>query len=153
MFMRSICRAFTTRPFKVLGVQQVALGHLDKNVLTNFWSNQLGIPKIGNFQSETENVNEDILRIGEGDNAVEIDLMQPIDPEKNPKVHKIALNHFGLWIDDLRACVDYLVANGVQMTPGGIRRGAAGFDVAFVHPKSTGGILLELVQHPNPPRK
>ena len=34
------------------------------------------------------------------------------------------------------------------MGAGGIRAGAAGYDVAFVHPKSTGGILLELVQHP-----
>ena len=93
-------------------------------------------------------MNEDILRIGEGTTAVEIDLMQPIDPEKSPKVHKTALNHVGLWIDDLPECVKYLESKGVQMTPGGIRRGASGFDVTFVHPKSTGGILLELVQFP-----
>ena len=43
---------FSARPFKVLGVQQVALGHLDKNVLLGFWSETLGIPKIGNFTSE-----------------------------------------------------------------------------------------------------
>ena len=147
MFIR---RFFASRPFKVLGVQQIALGHLDKHVLTNFWSDTMGIPKVGNYQSEKENVDEDILQIGEGPHAVEIDLMQPIDPEKSPKVHKVPLNHFGLWIDDLPACVTYLEANGVTMAPGGIRRGAAGHDVAFVHPKSTGGVLLELVQHPNP---
>lgn len=73
--------------------------------------------------------------------------MQPIDPEKSPKVHKTALNHIGLWIDDLPACVTYLESKGVQMAPGGIRKGAGGLEVAFVHPKSTGGILLELVQH------
>lgn len=88
------------------------------------------------------------MRIGEGKEAVEIDLMQCIDPEKSPKVYKTPLNHIGLWIDDLTACVGYLEANGVTMTPGGIRKGAAGFDVTFVHPKSTGGILLELVQFP-----
>ncbi|OMJ85476.1 hypothetical protein SteCoe_13238 [Stentor coeruleus] len=148
MIGRGLLRLFSERPFKVLGVQQIALGHLDKSVLTAFWSETLGIPKIGNYQSEKENVNEDILRIGEGHTAVEIDLMQPIDPEKSPKVHKTALNHFGLWIDDLPACVKHLESKGVQMTPGGIRKGAAGFDVAFVHPKSTGGILLELVQFP-----
>ena len=147
MFIR---RFFASRPFKVLGVQQISLGHLDKHVLTNFWSDTMGIPKVGNYQSEKENVEEDILQIGEGPHAVEIDLMQPIDPEKSPKVHKVPLNHFGLWIDDLPACVTYLEANGVTMAPGGIRRGAAGHDVAFVHPKSTGGVLLELVQHPNP---
>lgn len=94
-------------------------------------------------------MNEDILRIGEGHTAVEIDLMQPLDPEKKPQVHKLALNHFGLWIDDLPACIKYLEENGVKVAPGGIRKGASGFDVAFIHPKSTGGILLELVQFPN----
>ena len=74
--------------------------------------------------------------------------MQCVDPEKNPKVYKTPLNHVGLWIDDLPSCVTYLESKGVQMTPGGIRRGASGFDVTFVHPKSTGGILLELVQFP-----
>mmetsp|Transcript_13164 Transcript_13164/g.19209 ORF Transcript_13164/g.19209 Transcript_13164/m.19209 type:complete len:150 (+) Transcript_13164:721-1170(+) len=142
-------RYFSSKPFKVLGVQQVALGNLDKSILNKFWGDTLGIPKIGNYRSEKENVDEDILQIGEGENAVEIDLMQPIDPEKSPKVHKLALNHIGLWIDDLKSCVDYLEQNGVVMAPGGIRPGAAGHNVAFVHPKSTGGILLELVQHPN----
>jgi lactoylglutathione lyase len=47
----SLIRYFS-RPFKVMGVQQIALGHLDKNVLTEFWSGKLGIPKVGNFQSE-----------------------------------------------------------------------------------------------------
>ena len=141
-------RLFSTRPFKILGVQQVALGNLDKKILSSFWSDALGIPKIGNFRSEKENVDEDILRLGEGDQAVEIDLMQPIDPEKSPKVHKVALNHFGLWVDDLKACVAHLESTGVTIAPGGIRIGAGGLEVAFVHPKSTGGILLELVQHP-----
>ena len=77
--------------------------------------------------------------------------MQPLDPEKKPQVQKLALNHFGLWIDNLPECVKYLEANGVTMAPGVILKGASGFDVAFVHPKSTGGILLELVQFPNSP--
>lgn len=97
-------------------------------------------------------MNEDILRLGTGLNAVEIDLMQPIDPEKSPKVHKVALNHIGLWIDDLYKCVEYLESNGVKMAPGGIRPGGSGFHVAFVHPKSTGGVLLELVQWPGDDR-
>ena len=47
-----LLRPFSTKPFKVLGVQQVAIGSLDKAALTNFWSNTLGIPKIGTFRSE-----------------------------------------------------------------------------------------------------
>ena len=73
---------------------------------------------------QKENVDEDILVLGSGTNKVEIDLMQPIDPEKAPKVHIPALNHIGLWIDDLDAAVETLTAQGIKFTPGGIRKGA-----------------------------
>ena len=100
-------------------------------------------------------VTQDILRLGAGPHAVEIDLMQPLDPERSPKVHVPTLNHVGLWIDDLAACVDWLTEQGMRFTPGGIRKGAAGHDVCFIHPKgneatprSGEGVLIELVQAP-----
>jgi len=81
--------------------------------------------------------------------------MQPIDPEKRPRVNDPALNHIGLWIDDLHAAVEWLTAQGVRFTPGGIRRGAAGHDICFIHPKGNDafplggeGVLIELVQAP-----
>jgi len=52
MWSAALIRRFTARPFKVLGVQQVAIGSLDKPALTKFWSDTLGIPKIGSFRSE-----------------------------------------------------------------------------------------------------
>lgn len=144
-----------TRPFKVLGVQQVAIGGLDKSEMTKFWVDIMGLEKIGEFQSERENVNEDILRMGREPYAVEIDIMQPIDPEKKPKVHEPKLNHIGLWIDDLAAAHKWLTEQGVRFTPGGIRKGAAGYDICFIHPKgndefplSSQGVLVELVQAP-----
>ena len=144
------------RPFKVLGIQQVAIGGLDKSALTGLWTGLLGVEKIGDYQAESENVDEDILRLGAGVHAVEIDLMQPIDPEKSPKVHAPTLNHIGLWIDDLAAAVDWLGEQGMRFTPGGIRTGAAGHDVCFLHPKgndesprSGEGVLIELVQAPD----
>lgn len=143
------------RPFRVLGVQQIALGQLDKNTLMPFWNEALGIPKVGNFVSEKENVDEDILKINSGPLAVEIDIMQPLDANKSPKVHIPVLNHVGLWIDDLPKAVEYLTSIGTRFTPGGIRKGASGFDVCFVHPKGSeefpigaGGCLVELVQAP-----
>jgi len=100
-------------------------------------------------------VDEDITLVGRGPFKVEVDLMQPIDPESRPKVHEPALNHVGLWIDDLPAAVGWLIDNGVRFTPGGIRAGAAGHDVCFIHPKGNddspiggAGVLIELVQAP-----
>jgi lactoylglutathione lyase len=144
------------RPFKVLGIQQVAVGGLDKEKMSNFWVNIMGLEKVHTFKSVSENVDEDILRIGKGPFSVEVDIMQPIDPEKKPKVHEPQLNHIGLWIDDLNACVEWLTLMGVRFTPGGIRKGAAGFDVCFIHPKGneefpicSEGVLVELVQAPD----
>ncbi len=81
--------------------------------------------------------------------------MQPVDATKAPKVHEPALNHVGLWVDDIQKAVAWLSEQGVRFAPGGIRKGAAGFDVCFIHPKgndekpkSGEGVLIELVQAP-----
>ena len=146
----------TERPFRVLGLQQIAIGGLDLGALRRLWVDTLGVEKAGEYTSESENVQEDILRLGSGEHAVEIDLMQPLDPESRPKVHDPSLNHVGLWVDDLPAAVEWLTEHGMRFTPGGIRPGAAGYDIVFVHPKgndefplSGEGVLIELVQAPD----
>ncbi len=144
------------RPFKVLGIQQIAVGSTDKSRLRKLWVDTLGLVPTGDFQSERENVDEDITAMGTGPFKVEVDLMQPIDPEKKPAVHNPPLNHIGVWIDDPHAAVAWLDEQGVRFTPGGIRKGAAGFDVTFIHPKGNDekpiggeGVLIELVQAPS----
>jgi lactoylglutathione lyase len=144
-----------TRPFKVLGIQQIAIGAPSKDRLKTLWVDMLGLEVTGNYVSERENVNEDICAIGSGPFKVEVDLMEPVDPEKKPAVHTTPLNHVGLWIDDLPKAVEWLTAKGVRFAPGGIRMGAAGLDITFLHPKSNDefpisgeGVLIELVQAP-----
>ncbi|MCP5044149.1 MAG: VOC family protein [bacterium] len=144
------------RPFNVLGLQQIAVGGLDKGALRRFWIDTMGLESSGTYRSEKENVDEDIAVAGAGVFKVEVDLMQPIDPDKRPKVHDPALNHIGLWIDDLAAAVGWLEGQGVRFAPGGIRKGASGFDVCFIHPKGNEqspiggeGVLVELVQAPD----
>jgi lactoylglutathione lyase len=143
------------RPFKVLGIQQVAIGGTDKNRMKKLWVDMLGLEQTGTFQSERENVDEDILSMGRGAMKVEVDIMQPLDLDRKPAVHTTPLNHIGLWIDDLPQAVQWLTAQGVRFAPGGIRPGAAGYDICFMHPKSNeefpiagDGVLIELVQAP-----
>lgn len=145
----------TPRPFRILGVQQIAIGALDKQPLLELWSGLFGLEVRAQFESASENVSEAILDLGAGLTRVELDLMQPLDPREKPKVHEPALNHFGLWVDDLAAAHGWLSAHGVRFAPGGIRKGAAGHDVCFVHPKPSAdaprsgeGVLIELVQAP-----
>ena len=145
----------SVRPFKVLGIQQVAIGGLDKQRLRALWVDQLGLETVGHFRSERENVDEDICALGSGALRVEVDLMQPLDPAGKPAVHATPLNHIGLWIDDLPKAVEWLTSRGVRFAPGGIRKGAAGHDICFLHPKASDefpiageGVLIELVQAP-----
>jgi len=143
------------RPFKVLGIQQIAVGGLDKTRLRKLWVDTLGLELSGTYQSESENVDEDIAVVGTGPLKVEVDLMQPLDSDKKPRVQTPPLNHIGLWIDDLETAVAWLQSRGVRFAPGGIRKGASGFDICFVHPKANEefpiggeGVLIELVQAP-----
>lgn len=144
-----------SRPFRILGVQQIAIGGPDKQRLKALWVDVLGLTVKSTFVSERENVDEDICLLGEGPNAVEVDLMQPLDPDRKPAVHATPLNHVGLWVDDLKQAVEWMTAHGVRFVPGGIRKGAAGHDICFIHPKGSGefpiggeGVLIELVQAP-----
>jgi lactoylglutathione lyase len=143
------------RPFRILGIQQIAIGGASKDRLKTLWVDKLGLDITGNFVSERENVDEDICAMGQGPFKVEVDLMQPVDPDKKPAVHATPLNHVGLWVDDLPKAVEWLTAQGVRFAPGGIRKGAAGYDITFLHPKSNDefpisgeGVLIELVQAP-----
>jgi len=143
------------RPFKVLGIQQIAIGGPSKERLRKLWVEMFGLVTTGNFVSERENVDEDITAMGSGPFKVEVDLMQPLDPAKKPAVNEPPLNHVGLWIDKLPEAVEWLTAQGVRFAPGGIRKGAAGFDITFLHPKANEqfpiggeGVLIELVQAP-----
>ena len=143
------------RPFKVLGFEQVAIGGPDKSAMRRLWIDMLGFQLHETHRMESENVDEDILFADKGLLQTELNLMQPLDPDKKPKVHEPPLNHIGLWVDDIHAAVAWLGEQGVRFTPGGVRKGAAGHDVCFIHPKGNeatpiggGGVLIELIQAP-----
>jgi len=157
MYARLFSTATLKRPFRILGLQQIAIGSLSKSSSKRLWVDLFGIPVVGSFQSIKENVDEDILNVGPPGCpwGVEVDLMQPIDPQSSPRVHEPALNHVGLWVDKLPEAVAWLGTQGVRFAPGGIRKGAAGHDVSFLHPKGNdvfpicgNGVLIELVQAP-----
>ena len=143
------------RPFKILGIQQIAVGGPSKERLRKLWVDMFGLSVTSNFISEKENVDEDIAVLGSGPFKVEVDLMQPLDATKKPAVHEPPLNHIGLWVDNLPVAVEWLTAQGVRFAPGGIRKGAAGYDITFLHPKANEqfpiaaeGVPIQPVQAP-----
>jgi hypothetical protein len=78
----------TTRPFTILGVQQIAIGSEDRAGLSKLWQDIFGFQTTPSspITIASENVTEDILQVGLRRFPVEIDLMTPLDPEKSPKV-------------------------------------------------------------------
>jgi lactoylglutathione lyase len=144
------------KPYKILGIQQIAIGCAERQSLDVLWKDVFNLPIHDTVTIEKENVIEDIVQLGPSPYTVEIDLMTPYDINKSPKVHIPSLNHIGLWVDNLVVAVDYMTnVAKVRFTPGGIRKGASGYDVIFIHPKGNdeypicgNGVLIELVQAP-----
>ncbi len=85
-FHPSFSTAPRSRPFKILGVQQIAIGCVEKGPLNALWKDIFGLEAYANKRLEGENVDEDILKVGPAPFDVEVDLMTPIDPEGSPKV-------------------------------------------------------------------
>lgn len=144
-----------SRPFKILGIHHVAVGHPDKERLRALWCDVLGLTLASSFVSAQENVSGHIAKVGVEPFAVEIDMLQPLDLDKKPAPHTPPLNHVALWVDRLPEAVAWLTAQGVRFTPGGIRQGADGREIAFIHPKASEdfpiggeGVMIELVQAP-----
>ena len=122
------------RPFRILGIQQIAIGGPDKSRLRKLWVDMFGLSVAGNYRSERENVDEDIAVMGSGSFKCEVDLMQPLDPARKPAVHEPPLNHIGLWVDDLAKAVAWLESQGVRFTPGavdGVAQAMCGHRVSY----------------------
>lgn len=136
------------RPFRVLAVKHIAIGSKENSALEYFFVELLGIEKVSEETIPSENVRESKLRLPDG---LELDLMETIDSSKKPDVSKRPLHHFALQVDNLETAHSWLKSKGVRIA-GGIRKGAGGKKIFFVHPKGndespTGaGVLLEFCE-------
>ncbi len=114
-----------------------------------FWLSALGLSEI-----ETEEVADQKVRVAMlpiGDSRIELlEATRPDSPiakfieKRGPGIHHLAVS-----VDDIHAALARLKENGVHLIDAEPRIGAGGCLVAFVHPSSTGGVLLELVQNPS----
>ena len=109
-----------------------------------FWVDALGLTLEGRERVPSEGVEVAFLPVGES----RLELLEPTAPD-SPVVRHLerrgeGLHHVTLGVDDLDATLRRLVERGVEVIGGGARAGAGGHRVAFLHPRSTGGVLLEL---------
>jgi lactoylglutathione lyase len=143
------------RPFRILGVQSIALGSENKAAMLKLWSELFGLEHSGTFKSMDGNIDVDVLRLQTGERSVEISIMEPISGKADSKKRRAPLHRIGLWVDDLPAAVQYLKDHGVNFVERGLRSIQAGYDVACIHPRHTEkhphsgcGIFIELIQAP-----
>ena len=136
--------------FKILGVDHIGIAVNDLKEVGSFWSEALGLPSTGE-----ETVAEQKVTTGfyPTKNGAEIELLAATEPD-SPIAKFIEKNggrggiqHIALRVDNLEAALADLKEKGVKLIDEKPRKGAGGALIAFLHPKATHGVLLELCQH------
>lgn len=126
----------------------IATKNLDAH--TEFW-------KVLGLNQGKDEINEEqgvrIRFFDSGENDAKIELLEPTAQDtpigrfissRGEGVQQIAIR-----VDDIESTIDNLIEIGVQMIDREVKIGSSGSKIAFIHPKSTGGVLVELVQRVN----
>ncbi|MFQ6674450.1 MAG: methylmalonyl-CoA epimerase [Fidelibacterota bacterium] len=131
---------------KILGVEHVAIAAESLEEGAPFWRDILGIPHGGIEILESEGVSTHIYDTGKG--KIELLVRHGDDSpiSKFLKKRGPALHHVCLEVEDIASAVEELKEKGIRLINDVPRQGVGGYSVAFVHPESTGGILVELCQ-------
>ena len=125
----------------------IAVKSLDEAI--PFWEKQLGLKCYAIEEVKEQKVRTAFFKIGQS----KIELLESTDPEgpigkfiekKGEGIHHMAIASTGL-----QENLDELSGKGVQLIDKAPRKGAEGLNIAFLPPKATGGILLELCEDPN----
>jgi len=130
--------------FKTLKVDHIGIAVKDLEQAKKFYTEVLGMTVMGEETVEQQKVKVCFIPCGDS----ELELLESTSPD-GPIAKFIDKNgqgvqHIALKVDNIEAAIADLKAKGVRMIDEVPRYGAGGASIAFVHPKSTGGILLEL---------
>ena len=135
-------------PFKVLGIEHVALAVKDADTSSNFFGFLLGIEHTSSEKITNQKVDTHIFDTTHG----KIELLNATSDDspisKFLKNRGEGIHHIAFKVDKLQPALDYLKDNGIQLIDETPKIGAEGLLVAFLHPKSTHGVLVELCQSP-----
>jgi len=132
--------------FKTLKVDHIGIAVKDLEQAKKFYTDMLGMTVMGEETVEQQKVKVCFIPCGDS----ELELLESTSPdgpiakfiEKNGE----GMQHVAVRVDNIEAAIADLIEKGVRMIDKVPRYGAGGASIAFVHPKSTGGILFELTQ-------
>ena len=138
----------SSKSFKILGIEHIGIAMNDNEKIESFLSLLPGIDYTGRENVEDQMVKTDIFSI----NDAKIELLNSTSSDStierylNKKGNGV--HHIALCVDNVENAIVELSNNGVEFIDKKPRRGAEDCMIAFIHPKSTGGILFELCQRP-----
>ena len=125
----------------------IAVKSLDEAI--PFWEQKLGMKCYAIEEVKEQKVRTAFFKIGQS----KIELLESTDPEgqigKFIEKKGEGVQHIAFCAPGLQANLDELAASGVQLIDKAPRKGAEGLNIAFLHPKSTAGVLMELCEDPN----
>ena len=125
----------------------IAVKSLDEAI--PFWEKKLGLKCYAIEEVKEQKVRTAFFKVGQS----KIELLESTDPEgpigKFIEKKGEGVQHIAFCAPGLQANLDELAASGVQLIDKAPRKGAEGLNIAFLHPKSTAGVLMELCEDPN----
>ncbi|HEY8204374.1 MAG TPA: methylmalonyl-CoA epimerase [Pyrinomonadaceae bacterium] len=117
---------------------------------SDIWSDLLGLQAVHTEDVPGQKVRVCMLPLGES----RLELLEPMSPDspisKFLEKRGTGIHHIAVSVEDIRSVLHDLKAKGARLIDEEPRTGAGGCLVAFIHPSSTGGVLLELVEDPKP---
>ena len=150
MLLNMICQlrdwSMPKLPFKILGIEHVGIAVKDLNSISEIFGELLGLDLHRREKVNDQQVITDIYHAGKD----KLEFLKATSPDspiakflgKRPE----GMHHIALIVDNIQSALNYLNENDVQLIDKSPRIGAEGLQIAFIHPKSTGGVLVELCE-------
>jgi methylmalonyl-CoA/ethylmalonyl-CoA epimerase len=123
----------------------IAVANLESAIA--FYENVLGLKCYKVEEVSDQKVKTAFLMVGE----TKIELLESTDPEgpvaKFIEKRGEGIHHIAFAVEEIASCLSETAAAGVKLIDSVPRKGADGLDIAFLHPKSTSGVLIELCEN------
>ena len=131
---------------KIIGIEHVGIAVEDLDEGANFWKEIIGLTHSSKEDIDSQGVVTDIYQTGAG--KIELLLSKyPGSPISNfIKRRGAGIHHICLQVENIDDAIGFLIDNKIKLIGEQYTIGAEGYKVIFIHPKSTGGVLVELAE-------
>ena len=131
---------------KVLGVEHIGIALNKNEELSNLFKNIFNLEYLGSEVVEEQGVNTDIFNVSN----TKIELLESISSDspisKYISKYGQGIHHIALIVEDIHSAIKYLIENDIEMVDTEPKIGVEGYLIAFIHPRSTPGLLIEICQ-------